>query len=168
MIYMIPKDELIHYGVKGMKWGHRKLQKYEKKARIARASAKEWDEMAKAAKAKGNNKKAAKYAGYAKKDRADAARIETAIRAKPKRSAESKTSTKSTRSKKVEKGKSETDRMLAGLEQHEKAQKIHFLTSATTAALRAAGKDRASNILGDIGHMQVVRTSAMAGYNFWR
>lgn len=67
-------DELRHYGVKGMKWGVRKAQKEVSKASTARASAKEWDEMAGYAKAKGNLRKAAKYAQYAKDDRAAAAK----------------------------------------------------------------------------------------------
>ena len=72
-------DYLQHYGVLGMKWGHRKAQraseKMHRKSKIASDSAKEWDEMARYAKSKGNAKKAAKYAENAKKDRADAASL---------------------------------------------------------------------------------------------
>jgi hypothetical protein len=76
--------ELYHYGVKGMKWGVRRAQKYEKKARIARESAKEWDEIGKAKadklRSKGKNDKAdrvlAKYRDNAKTDRSDAKKYE--------------------------------------------------------------------------------------------
>ena len=75
-----PGDELYHYGVKGMRWGHRKAQKFEGKARTARESAKEWKEIGanKANKllAKGKTAKAAKvkskYDAYAKQDLDDA------------------------------------------------------------------------------------------------
>lgn len=77
-------DELMHYGVKGMRWGHRKAQKYEAKARTARESAKEWKEIGanKANKllAAGKTNKAAKvkskYESYAKKDYADARKLD--------------------------------------------------------------------------------------------
>ena len=65
-------EELYHYGVKGMKWGHRRAQRYENKARIARESAKEWDEMSKYASAKGKTRKANRYAYNASSDRVDA------------------------------------------------------------------------------------------------
>lgn len=72
-------EYLQHYGVLGMKWGHRKArltsEKMHRKSKIASDSAKEWDEMARDAKAKGNAKKAAEYTKYAKKDRADAASL---------------------------------------------------------------------------------------------
>lgn len=71
--YIITSDgELKHYGVVGMRWGHRKAQKFTNKARTARESAKEWDAMARAAAAKGKTKRAEKFKSYAAKDRADA------------------------------------------------------------------------------------------------
>lgn len=84
------RDELYHYGVKGMKWGHRKAQKYASKARTARESAKEWKEIGanKAAKlmAKGKTAKADKvafkYKLKADQDLADAKAYENAAKAK--------------------------------------------------------------------------------------
>lgn len=80
------KDELMHYGVLGMKWGHHRAKKkggtytytshttkkYNKKAKRASDSAKEWDEMANYAESKGKTKKAKKYRNNAKTDRKDA------------------------------------------------------------------------------------------------
>lgn len=67
--------ELYHYGVKGMRWGHRKaIEKYQRKARISSDSAKEWDEMADYAEQRGKTKRAAKYRKYAAEDRANAER----------------------------------------------------------------------------------------------
>ena len=73
-------DELMHYGVVGMKWGHRRATKLANKAKIARESAKEWKEIgeSKAAKykAKGKTAKAyktlAKYQKLADQDNAEA------------------------------------------------------------------------------------------------
>lgn len=70
------EQELKHYGVVGMRWGHRKAQKFANKAQRSRESAKEWDEMARAAAAKGKIKKAEKYKSYASQDRADAKMME--------------------------------------------------------------------------------------------
>lgn len=67
-ILMIPKeqeDELMHYGVKGMKWGQRKAYKYANKASLARSAAEEWEAKAQATRSKrsalGRNSKIAKY-----------------------------------------------------------------------------------------------------------
>ena len=73
-------NELYHYGVKGMRWGHRKAQRYEGKARNARASAKEWDELAARAKSKGKMKKSAAYTQAARNDRADAKRYDEKLK----------------------------------------------------------------------------------------
>ena len=40
-------NELYHYGVKGMRWGHRKAKEYEPKPRTARKSAKELTDLGK-------------------------------------------------------------------------------------------------------------------------
>ena len=54
-----------------MKWGQHRVRKNEAKAKLSRESAKEWDEMARYAKQRGNMKKAEKYKRYASEDRAD-------------------------------------------------------------------------------------------------
>jgi hypothetical protein len=82
--YIYNGGELYHYGVKGMRWGHRRAQKYESKARTARESAKEWKEIGKNKTdrllAKGKTNKAAKvakkYDSLARQDRSDAKRYD--------------------------------------------------------------------------------------------
>ena len=72
MEYYENSNELQHYGVKGMKWGVRRAEKYTKKANIARISADEWDEMAGRARTKGKMNKAEKYTRNANEDRSAA------------------------------------------------------------------------------------------------
>lgn len=89
MNYIIVNGELYHHGVKGMKWGVRKSDKYRAKAKNARESAKEWDEIREnrvaKLRAKGKNKKAdiadAKYRSNAKQDLDDAARYDQKAKA---------------------------------------------------------------------------------------
>lgn len=67
--------ELCHYGVLGMKWGKRKAQRYADKAKLARASAREWDEIAAYRDSKGKTRAAEKARRNAADDRADAAKL---------------------------------------------------------------------------------------------
>ena len=76
----IREDELYHYGVLGMKWGQHRVRKINAKAELSRESAKEWDEMARYAKQRGNMKKAEKYKRYASEDRADSTKYENKAR----------------------------------------------------------------------------------------
>lgn len=66
-------DYLVHYGVLGMKWGQRRARRYANKAKNAKASAKEWDQIASYQSKKGaSSKKIDSYKKYATSDRSKA------------------------------------------------------------------------------------------------
>lgn len=62
-------NELIHYGVPGMKWGVRKQQAYLKKSSTAKNKAKEYDSAAKTAKSGGDVKRANRFSKKAERSR---------------------------------------------------------------------------------------------------
>lgn len=65
-------DELCHYGVPGMKWGHRRVAKYIAKASTSRKSADEYDKKSKMAAQKGEKDNAKMFSNYANRARQDA------------------------------------------------------------------------------------------------
>lgn len=151
--------ELYHYGIKGMRWGHRKAQKYEGKARTARESAKEWKEIGanKAAKlmAKGKTEKAnkvkLKYQMKANQDIADAKSYER--RAKEKvRGAEYQKKQAEAGSKRSKGAKLATN-LLAG----------PFANRTYNSVIAAGGSKNAARVMtgvatvlgGPIGHLAV-------------
>lgn len=71
---MLTENELYHYGVLGMKWGVHRARKNSEKAKKARESAKEWDEIARNKESKGKTKAAAKARQNAAEDRSTASR----------------------------------------------------------------------------------------------
>lgn len=106
--YILSSDgELYHYGVKGMKWGHRKKVDYASKAKTSRESAREWNEMARYAEAKGKTKRAAKYRANAKSDLADAKAYESQTTAR-----KSTKTSKSSPAKKVNSGKKKAKKIV--------------------------------------------------------
>lgn len=66
----------MHYGVPGMKWGHRRAQKYASKAAVSKAAAKELELKAKNAYSKGRLISASKYEVKADIEKAKASRFE--------------------------------------------------------------------------------------------
>ena len=73
---MYNEDYLIHYGVKGMKWGVRRAKKFESKAASARNSARELNAMASYEKAKGNVNRSNAYSKRALSDTTKAIKYE--------------------------------------------------------------------------------------------
>lgn len=74
---LLATNELYRYGVLGMKWGQHRAKKNVSKAKTARESAKEWDEIARNATARGKTEAATKYKRYAAQDRADAKKYDS-------------------------------------------------------------------------------------------
>lgn len=131
--------ELYHHGVKGMKWGVRKAKKLQSKAKTARESAKEWDEMAKYARQQGNKKKALKYQKNAKRDRDDAkeldSRADDAIAKQKYKDAVKK------RSKQILKGKSAVGKILSVVTDSHKIQAEIELDIEKRAKVNKAWRD---------------------------
>lgn len=147
-------EYLYHYGVKGMKWGVKRAQKLQNKARIARDSAKEWDEMANYAAQRGKTKRAEKYAAYAKQDLADANKYQQKANKKVENryakagKAAGKADYMSDRAKQVERkheqGASAFDKMANKYESEGKYLKAEAARSSANA-LRARGKNASAD-----------------------
>jgi hypothetical protein len=58
-------DDILHYGVPGMRWGHRKARSYFKKADIARGVARDYNKISKEYATEGKTRKAKKFANAA-------------------------------------------------------------------------------------------------------
>lgn len=74
--YNYSEDYLMHYGVKGMKWGVRRASKLQSYASGARESAAEQMELSKHYAAKGRTRKAEKHAKIAAEESAKAAKYQ--------------------------------------------------------------------------------------------
>ena len=136
-------NELYHFGVKGMKWGVRKTRESTG----------------------GGSKKRSLYDRVTGADKI----YDKIMKDFDKRSSKSKSGkTNTNKTKKVSNNKDKTKRMIKALELQQKAQTMSFIKSASTMALRSAGKDSAARFVNDFGNWQVSRMSAAAGYDFWR
>jgi hypothetical protein len=80
--YVIVNGELMHYGVPGMRWGHRKAQQYTNNINRNRNTASVWQQKADAAAAKGKTNKAAKLAAKAEKFNAKADKYQNKVNAR--------------------------------------------------------------------------------------
>ena len=143
-IQLIHKDyanELYHYGVKGMKWGVRRASRLQNKANVARASAEEWDELARNASSKGKLKKAAKYQANAADDRAAANRYQQKV------------------NKKVESRYARAGRV-AGTAQYERDKGAAALKSHENAAKRLDNMASKYDSSGKVARAELARSAA--------
>lgn len=135
--------ELYHYGVKGMKWGVRKAQKYNNKAKTARESADEWYEMAKYAEQRGKTKKAQKYRNNAAADIQDAGKYEKKASDFKKEVARTKAAVKNYRNK-YDEAERASDIADAKWKEVSELHKSLGKTAVTRALNAARGKSDAS------------------------
>lgn len=146
-------NELYHYGVKGMRWGHRKAQKYESKARLSRESAKEWDEMADYAQSRGKTRRAEKYRQNAKDDRRDASAYDTKAANMKKQVSNTKSAIKKYRNKfnEAERASNAADKQWAEVQ----------------AKYKALGKNKVSRMLAAANGKSAAAKAYNKSYDKW-